>query len=344
MLNRGCLISVFFLLALMGCNTPLTNSLGGTEAGNPPVATQREVQGRVPAGSSTSGSALSALSLALTSNCVADTVVATHSEKELVTQAVADDCSFRVLLEVGKAYHITFTLKGVFVGSLLFTSKDPLAFPIPVLIPDVGETSINLGVLTLKEHTFNPEKEPEGKNSQDSSGAAGQPDHTSGTPVVGGQVDSNFNGVPDNQETTPTTADQPPPVNNQPINQPTEKPTDAGQILATVLEVLPRNGAGLNKIISAATLDSVVKARFNCEIDPQTINPTNFKVTDLLGNGISCQYVVSAPDQVVTCQHANTLFLPLMTYTATLSDVHCVDGRVIPKTSWSWMTFGLDLF
>ena len=324
MIKQSLIVIVISLfIPLLACKT--TSTAGGTEAGNPPTM-QRALQGEVPP--DTSSSVMASLQLNLTTNCVADTVIATPQTGDEVTSEIASDCSFSILLEVEKPYEISFERTGTLVGELSFLHNTDI-FPTSFLILDEGTTAIDIGLVTFDDLTASPESEPATQVDQDGDGVADldDPDDNGDSVTDVATTDSDYNGIFDPYETTP-------PVTPAPVDPEEE-------VLAAVLEVLPRNGAGLGNLNKIVKLDAPIKARVDCAIDPQTVTAATFRVVDTGGNSVPCSYELSNNDKVVTCHHLEEDFLTLTTYTATLSGVRCMEGNLVTETSWSWFTLTL---
>lgn len=315
-------IIVSLFMPLLACNT--TSTAGGTEAGNPPTM-KRALQGEVP--SNTSSSVMAALQLNLTTNCVADTVIATPQTGTETTAEIASDCSFSILLDIETPYEISFERTGTLVGELSFLHNTDI-FPTSFLVLDEGTVAIDIGLVTFNDLTASPESEPATQVDQDGDGIVdlNDPDDNGDSVVDVVATDSDFDGIFDPYETVP------------PVTPTPEEPEE--EELAKVLEVLPRNEAGLGNVNKVVSLDAVVKARVDCSIDPATVTASTFNVVDADGTSVSCNYELSSNDKVVSCRHQAD-FLTLTTYTATLSGVRCLEGNLVTETSWSWFTLTL---
>jgi hypothetical protein len=320
--------SLLLLLVLVSsaCGTVAQSDLGGTEAGNPPLPSTRNLQGSVPA----SEDDTTLLRAATANGCAADSVIATDTDDAATTTAeVAEDCSFVLSLEVEKAYAIEFSLDGTVIGALSFNVGGD-AFPSSFLFVTAGDSAIDLGVITFNgtvaTATENPadQTDLDGDSINDSSDTDDNNDNSSDDD----EQDCDLDGIRDLYDTDISSCQD----------------TTASQLnLVPVLEVSPRSNAGLVGSLLGVGLTEAVKARVSCALDPTTITASTFSVVDTQGHAISCIYNLSSDGKIVTCTHTDNSFAMLTTYTATLQGLACTDGSLIETTSWSWKTV-LSLF
>ncbi|EKD41771.1 MAG: hypothetical protein ACD_73C00540G0004, partial [uncultured bacterium] len=116
---------------------------------------------------------------------------------------------------------------------------------------------------------------------------------------------------------------------------------DEAPVMAHILEVTPHNNDGILLAITAVKLDTKVQVRFDCEIDPDSVNSDSFRVYNLLNQSIQCSYTFSHQGEVVSCNHNDDLFSILTNYSATIDGVACLNAVAGDATTWSWKTKGL---
>lgn len=175
---------VLFLVAfdVLSCGGT-SDSLGGTEAGNPPSATTRNLTGQIVSGS---GSVTS--SFATSGVCPADDIIATNSLTEQISSSVDSDCNFTLALPVNTAYSIYFELNGSRVASMVFSNGAALPESYVFVLSD-GDSNVDVGIVTINGVAAYPEVEPSTENDQDDDGVSDYDDN-----------DDNDDGVNDDQE------------------------------------------------------------------------------------------------------------------------------------------------
>jgi hypothetical protein len=255
-------------------------------------------------------------------SCPADSVVAVDSRKQEWDFPVEEDCSFTLELFFNKAYSIRFLLGDVDVGSMIFQNS-PDRFPSPVMELAEEPTDIALGLIEIDDGQSKPENEPAAQNDADLDGS---PDFE--------DVDDDNDGILDIDE---------PDCDLDGIIDDFDDNNTSCKLVATlpddtVLEVLPRNGAGIETPEDAVLLDRVIQARFSCEIDPGSLSPETFLVTakDAPDSLLQCELSVEEAGTTASCQPAG--LVPDTEYEATIRSLRCKDGNAIAETTWTWRT------
>ncbi|EKD41464.1 MAG: hypothetical protein ACD_73C00714G0004 [uncultured bacterium] len=166
-------ILILLMICLtINCSGNVTTDVGGSEAGNPPVPSQRELQGSVPESDSDSDSDFNTLIIknaddttgTASVNCLADTILVTPSSgEESLSSAIHDDCSFSIILNVGESYQISFELLGESVGLLTFESNSTV-FDNSFFVVVEGDSPITLGLITLSDQTATAQTNPQVQN------------------------------------------------------------------------------------------------------------------------------------------------------------------------------------
>lgn len=305
------LVLVFFL-GVGGCSAN-----GGSEAGNP----SRSVVGMLSPISQTAS-----LEVDEAFSCPADTVVAIDSRlQERPFSVQADNCSFSLELFNNEAYAIRFRLGDLDVGSMIFQNS-PDRFPSPVMELSQESSEIALGEIEIDDGQSKPENEPAAQNDADQDGEPDLmdvDDDNDGILDVD-EPDCDLDGILDDydDQNTDCSIPQLPPAN-------------------TVLEVLPRNGAGTTTPEDAVLFDRPVEARFSCEIDPQSLNPETLMIAakDAPGTLLRCAFTLSEGGTMASCIPQD--LVPDTTYETTIQSVRCKDGSSIASTTWGWRTISL---
>ncbi len=134
MKNARIITSLSLLLWMAAChNLDTVHELqGGTQAGNPHEF--RQLVGQVPADEG---------------NCIADEMVATSLNLEVLEITVGADCSFIGILKVGESYGLELVHDNEHLASILFAleTTDDLS---PLLSVTAGNGPIDLGLLRLE--------------------------------------------------------------------------------------------------------------------------------------------------------------------------------------------------
>lgn len=172
---------IFFLSA---CGT---NSLGGTEAGNPSVGETRYVTGDTLDTSTSSSNNTSFLKQAddLNQNesedeneipdevnedgCWADEIVSMNSRGEETSVFVNGDCEFRLGLRSRRGYRLQFYLSGVFVTALGVQDPQRNEYEQSFLLPE-GTDDFNLGRIQFGRNRARPQHEPQSLGDRDHDG------------------------------------------------------------------------------------------------------------------------------------------------------------------------------
>jgi hypothetical protein len=105
-----------------------------------------------------------------------------------------------------------------------------------------------------------------------------------------------------------------------------------------ILEVLPRNGAGIDSPRDSISVDIAVQVRFSCEVDMESIGSDTFLVTapDAPDSLLQCDLTVSDSNTSVTCLPEG--LVPDTAYKARVQSVRCTDGSSTAPTEWTWRT------
>lgn len=304
------------LVVIAGFCRCSSKSIGGTEAGNPPT---RLVQGSIPASADPDD------------GCVADAVTAADVNSDyVVTGSVSEDCTFELELETGRTYQFSFEKDDAFVAHMVFTDSDSLQTNSFLL--SAADSILNFGNILFNGQTATPENEPAAQNDEDGDGTPDSEDLDSdgdGTLDLL-ELDCDLDGIADDLDSDLSTC--------------VEDVIDDTEVLLTrILEVFPHNLSGISNILTAVSINAPIQARFDCEVDPATVNSTTFSVVNSLNQAVACTYAYSSNNRVVTCNHPSN-FLNLTVYTATVEGVACVDAEPIGETAWSFRTIGLELF
>jgi hypothetical protein len=318
-MGRGLLAAVLFAVCAAGvsgaggCGTGAT---GGSEAGNP----SRSVIGSLAV---SEPAALSLDQAAVTeTGCPADTVVAVDSRKQEQSFEVASDCSFALDLFFHKAYSIRFRLDDVDVGGMLFQNS-PDRFPAPVMEVAEQEGDLSLGLIVVNDGQSKPENEPAAQNDADLDGL---PDFV--------DTDDDNDGVLD--------VDEPDCDLDGIIDDFDDNNSDCPLLVAApdnkVLEVLPRNGSGIDTPQESGQTEVDVQARFSCELDIDSVNDATFLITaqDAPDSYLKCDLTLSDSNTSVTCLPEG--LVPDTVYTAKIQSVRCSDGSALASTTWTWKT------
>lgn len=295
-MTRPFLSFCFGLLLLTGS----CGGAGGTEAGNPPSLPTRAVTGDVSSGN-----------VALVKNlagCLADTVIATDAQARTTSVNVDSDCSFTLELEVDQAYALSLLDGDTFVAAFLFdNSIDRLDSP--TFVVSRGTGPIALGRITLSNGRARCEFRPADQNDRDDDGISDfEDDDDDGDGIHDADEDDcDLDGYQDDHDDSceETSGD------------------------ARVIEARPHNGE------DDVGSDEQIEVRFNCDIDPSTVNATTFVVSDGDSNVLDCDFEVE--DDRVSCEHEDD-FLEDATYTVTVSGVTCADDTPVVDATWSFTT------
>jgi len=312
------IVALIPLLFIIGCGQ------GGSEAGNPPSS--RIVTGNLTSTASSSSS-LSLLkyhtdpqsdteSNNLSDTCEADLVIAFDSAGGFTQASANADCSFDLSLETDKAYEVNFFLNDEFVAYLVMMNNDG-DFDSPIMFVSEGDESINLGRITIIDFMAFPENQPASQNDRDRDGTFDfdDDDDDNDGRRDRDERDCDLDGFRDDFDD----------FFSEDFD--CEGGDDTGP---EILNVNPWDGEEF------VPLDELVMVLFSCELNSDTVNATNFKVEDSLGNAITCNYLIDI--DIAICEHDADPFLDNTEYTATISGVKCSDDQTLPIVSWSWNT------
>lgn len=349
-INLYKMVACFSLLSLWGCE--LTSDLGGTEAGNPPVTT-RQLTGNVASEESDSSdsSELRLNFIATTTvSCVADTVIATDSSAAKTQAEIESDCSFTIELVVGEVYVISFTKQDEYVGTVYFINDNEFLSS-PYLYLSDGDEAIDLGVISFSGGTALPEHEPAEQQDQDDDGIVDQSDSDDDNDTVDDSEDTDcdLDGIWDVLDADISQCEDDSAGDSTDTGDTTTSSDDGSSgggtsstvPAARVIEVSPTSNAGITDTLLGVALATSVQARFNCEIDTDTVSAQTFTIEDDVGSTISCAYSMSSNGKIVSCNHATDLFLVLTVYTATIDGIACEGGSSGDATTWSFKTVSL---
>lgn len=333
------------LFVLCHCGTE-SSELGGSEAGNPPQPMTRQLSGSVA--ESASPDVTERRKAVATEHCVADQIVAIPFDADgaTLTEDIADDCSFVIELEVGLVYAIRFDLAGEEVAVLTWETGNN-ALRANSLYVSEGKSAIAVGRVSLGGGRATPESSPLVSTDADGDGTSdfADADDTNDGTADEDEEDCDLDGLPDVVEGIFDCTDDDDSADDSTeddgvddaATDDDEEDGDTTLEPATILEVLPRNRAGLTSGILAADLDDDVVLRADCVLDPESVTSATVTVTDALGLAVACEFELDADGDTLTCTHA-TLFTPLMTYEASAEGLLCLDARTVTSVTWSWLT------
>ncbi|HEX5037528.1 MAG TPA: hypothetical protein VFX30_10255, partial [bacterium] len=321
-MGRGLLTAVLFAVCAAGaagtggCGSGAT---GGSEAGNP----SRSVVGALATVEAAALSVDQASAAASTdTGCPADTIVAIDSRKQEQSVKLEPDCTFALNLFFNKAYSIRFRLEGVDVGGMLFQNS-PDRFPAPVMEVSEQETELALGLIVVNDGQSKPESEPAAQNDADLDGIPDyeDPDDDNDGILDVDEPDCDLDGIIDDFDDDNMKC---PLVGSVPDNK--------------ILEVLPRNGSGIDTPQESVLTDVGIQARFSCELDIGSVGAETFLVTaqDAPDNFLKCDLTLSDSNTSATCLPEG--LVPDTIYKAKIQSVRCSDGSAIASTSWTWKT------
>jgi len=261
---------------------------------------------------------------ALTTACPADTVLAVDSREKTQAFPISGDCSFELDLLFNKAYSIRFSKSDVEVGSMVFQNS-PDRFPSPVMELTEQSPGIELGVVVLDDGKSKPQNEPAAQSDADLDGILDQedPDDDNDGILDIHERDCDLDGITDDFD------DQ-----NTDCEMITAFPADDDK----VLEVLPRNGAGIVTPADAVLLDQKVQARFSCPLDLDSINKDTFVVIakDAPDSQLQCDLTLMEAGTSASCLPVG--LAPDTEYSARITNLRCEDGNAIGTTEWTWRT------
>lgn len=193
----ACLSPSILLLTLTLClscgkTTRTDNSLGGSEAGNPPGEGERIVTGQLETASTTtlirSAASRSATTRNATSTCAADTVVLVDLDGEEFEISPAADCSFTTSVPIDQIYQMSFERSGTVLAVAYFQPNLNSVF-VPFFLVSEGEEPIDLGLITFEGNRALAEFQPAQQNDADGDGIVDFDD-----------TDDDANGTPDSEE------------------------------------------------------------------------------------------------------------------------------------------------
>lgn len=288
---------------------------GGSEAGNP----SRSVVGTLASLESVAALQTSA---STQNSCPADEVVAVDSRKQLQSFPIATDCSFNLDLFFNKAYSIRFLLGDIEVGSMVFQNS-PDRFPSPVMELSEQSPGVALGLIVLDDGQSKPENEPAAQSDADADGIPDfedTDDDNDGILDVD-EPDCDLDGIIDDYDAQNTNCKTAAPL---PDNE--------------VLEVLPRNGAGISSPSDAVLLNQAVQVRFSCELDLTSVNKDTFVIIakDAPDNSLSCDLTILESGTTASCLPVG--LVPDTEYKSAIRSLRCKDGNAIGTTEWTWRT------
>lgn len=318
--NRTIIIILF--LSIYSCGST-SSGLGGSEFGNPT---------RPVTGSLVSETANGGVNLAITDDCPADQIIAVDSTAQTTIAAVNVNCSFTINLVVNKAYAINFVLNDQFVASMIFNnSLDTLSSP--VFIISAGDTTINLGIVTISGTIAAPETEPAEQNDQDGDGVNDFDDDDDDNDGSSDDQDEDcdLDGFTDDYDEDDDDCDV-----EEEGGATGGDGEDADGTIAKVLEVRPPNDDDLSAEEDFVNVNESVEVRFGCAVDTSTVNGTTFRIADAANNSVSCSFQFESNNTRVECEHDD--FSPDTIYTATLTGIQCEDGTTIETATWTWRT------
>jgi hypothetical protein len=320
-LGRGLLavaLASFLGAGLAGAGGCGTNATGGSEAGNP----SRTIAGSLALTSAAAVLTVDQASASTPTGCPADTIVAVDSRSQEQTSPVGADCSFSFDLFFNKAYSIRFRLNGVDVGGMVFQNS-PDRFPSPVMQLSEQSDDVSLGLIVVNDGQSKPENEPAAQIDTDGDGILDidDPDDDNDGILDVDEADCDLDGIIDDFDDDNSNC---PLVKALPDNK--------------ILEVLPRNGSGIDTPESAVAIDAQIEARFSCEVDPQSISVDTFVVAsqDAPDSYLQCDLSTADTNTSATCVTKG--LVPDTAYKATIRSLRCTDGSSLAPTTWTWRT------
>ncbi|MBU0504895.1 hypothetical protein KJ708_02785 [bacterium] len=140
------------VMGIMACS----GAAGTNGTNNATDATARNITGTVAdSGSSNLMKLETASTESATTECFADTVIATNSAAETTTAIVDEACLFSLSLAVGKSYVISFSLEGEFVATLIVDDETASSFKV-----SSDGTTMDLGEISIEDFLAYPEHSP----------------------------------------------------------------------------------------------------------------------------------------------------------------------------------------
>lgn len=305
-------------------------SVGGTEAGNPPSTLERSVIGSVPSATQNRVTQLLGVSLRADA-CAADRVIATNVSGDTVMADVSSSCTLQLVLPIDTAYSVSFVKNDAFIASMIF-NNNPNTFASSYFVVSAGASPIDFGAIVFVNGVATPAVEPATQNDYDDDGVSDYDDDDDDEDGLSDEheEDCDLNGL----------------IND--YDDPCEDESDGDngndedeEVTATLLEVEPRNDRNLTDDEELVSLNETVQARFNCNVDFDSVTAFTFSIV-ATADTIECVYDVSDSGETIRCEHDDDPFLPDTTYTATLDGVTCDGGVPISAVSWSWKTEAED--
>lgn len=316
-------ILVLFILfqSLVACG--VENSLGGTEAGNPPIGS-RTVSGQVSQSVSNLGRSL----LVQIASCPVDTVIAVDSLAQTTIAELDDSCSFSLSLTINKAYAISLVKDDVFVASLVFYNTSR-SLESTVMVVGDGSLEISLGLITISGNKATPQNQPASQNDRDDDGSSDYDDEED-------DLDCDLDDYPDGYDEDEVCDDDD--DNEEDGDDSSENTSGTSEENAFVLEVVPKNDSNLSDEQGLVSPDEDIEVRFSCTIDTDSVNAETFAISDDNGNVLMCEFEYSSSNTRIKCEHdgmeVNT------NYTATIDGILCADESFVRATTWNWRTEG----
>lgn len=277
------------------------------------------------------------LSQASSSSCVADTVMATDTSGETLSEAVAGDCSFALSLAVGKSYVVSFLKDDAFVATLLFQSGIS-GLTSSVLPVSDGDAGIDLGTVVITGTVAEAEHNPSEQCDYDSDGESDYADLDDDNDLIADdeEQDCDLDGVADDHDDELSSCEDGDDDDGDSDSAEGDDDDESG--MAFVLDVRPYNYLTM-LWEERIDLDREVKARLSCAVDVNSVIPETFSVVSEDGSHtVSCAYEFSRLDKQIECDHDEDEFLPDTVYVAVVDGVLCADGRTLVPTSWIWLT------
>lgn len=299
-------------LTLTGCGTELN---GGSEAGNP--SGMRLVSGSVESES------VEVLSLLTLEVCLADTVLATDSQGNETKATIESDCTFELELDTGKMYSLSLWLDKMLIALFEF-DNDIDQFPSSFLTLGAYGDGMNLGQVQIVNGSAVPEFEPTTQNDLDGDGVPDSVD-----------IDDDGDGISDDQELDCDLDGVIDDFDNDSEDCVFPEPEE-GEKFAIVMEVLPRNGAGIEAVLPTVAVNSAILVRINCHITEGSVTNETVHI-EAEEDEVNCSFAFGSASNRFTCNPTEDL-LPNTVYTGTVDGVTCNDGRVVPETSWEFKT------
>ena len=312
------IFSIFFFLQILFLTSCLTsNSIGGTEVGNPDSIV---VSGDVSSSSTSSSTAFLRQQNSGQSNCLSDTVFALDSSGNETQSSVDENCNFRMSLTSGAGYEFYFTFEEEFVASMFFVVNSENDESNTVVLS--GNEDFDLGLISFASGRCSPQNDPYRTNDRDGDGIFDFDDDDDDDDGIFDilEEDCDFDGFFDDFD-----------------DEDACEFVEADENEESVLDVFPRDDSDFEDNDKLVRLTDDVRFRVSCRIDTDTITSENIRIVSG-SDEIACDFSTNSSQNRIECEHDNDPFLPDSIYTVTIENLRCDNGNSIENAEWSFVT------